>query len=109
MNGFATSDVLSVSESGYLGVLLLHGQHFIHTCLAVLHTILQLLQIHFLLLPPDAFVLQTISLTVQNVSHGRILRQGPVCQFKLESTDEVLCLESLDLFCHVCFLKLTFY
>lgn len=78
MDEFATSDVLSVGESGHLCVLCLHRLDLTETRLAVLDAGAQLRKVHLCVRLAKTFLLQTILLTVHNLAHVLVLVQGPI-------------------------------
>ena len=100
MDNLAASDVLSVGESCHLGMLGLHGLDFAPACLTVLDAVAQLGQLHALGCLPQAFFLQTVPLTGDDLAHVSVLAERPIGQRKLVVADEVFRLEVLYVLCH---------
>ena len=82
-------------------MLRLHSEDLAHARLAVSDTALQLSEVLPLLPRLQALVLHAVALARQHIFHVCVLAKGPICELKLETADQVLCLEVLDFFCHL--------
>lgn len=82
-------------------MLRLHSQDLSHASLAVSDAVLQFREVLPLLALLQALVFHAVTLAGQYIFHVCVLAKGPVCELKLETADQVLCLEVLDFFCHL--------